>query len=89
MSEENENIIYVGTKPAIKYAAAVAAEFENGANSVFIRARGRAISRAVDAAEISINRFLEGVEVKEVKISTEEIENRNVSTIQILLSKVK
>ena len=88
MSDE-ENVIYVGNKPAIKYAAAVAAEFENGANDVFIKARGRAISRAVDAAEISINRFLEGaVEVKEVKISTENIENKNISSIQIHLSKV-
>lgn len=86
---EEENVIYVGNKPAIKYAAAVAAEFENGANEVFLKARGRAISKAVDAAEISINRFLEGVEVKDVKISTEEIENRNVSSIQILLSKVQ
>lgn len=86
---EEENVIYVGNKPAIKYAAAVAAEFENGANEVFLKARGRAISKAVDAAEISINRFLEGVEVRDVKISTEEIENRNVSSIQILLSKVQ
>ena len=87
MSEEK--IIYVGNKPAVKYAAAAAAEFENGASEVFIKARGRAISKAVDAAEISINRFLEGVRVKEVKISTEEIENRNVSAIQILLSKME
>jgi len=83
-----EKIIYVGTKPAAKYAAAVAAEFENGADEVFLRARGRAISRAVDAAQISINRFLQNVEVKEVKISTEKIEDRNVSAIEILLSKV-
>jgi len=83
-----EKIIYVGTKPAVKYAAAVAAEFENGADEVFLRARGRAISRAVDAAQISINRFLQNVEVKEVKISTEKIEDRNVSAIEILLSKV-
>ena len=88
MSEQQENIIYVGTKPAVKYAAAAAAEFENGADEVFLKARGRAISRAVDAAEITVNRFLEGVEVKDVKISTEELENRNVSSIEILLSKV-
>ncbi|KAA0005159.1 MAG: DNA-binding protein Alba [Thermoplasmata archaeon] len=88
MSEQQENVIYVGTKPAVKYAAAVAAEFENGASEVFLKARGRAISRAVDAAEITVNRFLEGVEVKDIKISTEELENRNVSSIEILLSKV-
>ena len=86
MSEEK--IIYVGMKSAVKYAAAAAAEFENGANEVFIKARGRAISRAVDAAEICVNRFVEGIEVKEVTISTEEIENKNISSIQILLSKV-
>lgn len=89
MNEEEQNVIYVGNKPAVKYAAAVAAEFENGANEVFIKARGRAISTAVDAAQISINRFLTGIEVKNVEISTEEIENRNVSSIQILLTKTQ
>lgn len=79
--------VYVGDKPAIRYATAVAMEFENGADEVCIKARGRAISTAVDACQISVNKFLEGVEIKDVKIFTEEMEDRNVSAIEILLSK--
>jgi len=57
-------------------------------------ARGRAISTAVDTAEITRNRFAKDKEVKEIKISTESITNEggrtsNVSTIEIYLTKKK
>ncbi len=84
---ESEAVIYIGNKAPIKYATAVVTEFEKGANEVTIKARGRAISTAVDACQISINKFLEGVEIKDVKIFTEEMEDRNVSAIEILLAK--
>ncbi len=54
----DDNIIYVGNKPVMNYVLAVVTQFNNGANEVLIKARGRAISRAVDVAEIARNRFL-------------------------------
>lgn len=54
-----------------------------------IKARGKAISRAVDTAEIALNRFLEHVTKKEIITSTEIIDTdsgkTNVSSIEIVL----
>lgn len=56
MAEEkrtDENVIYVGNKPPMSYVLAVITQFNTtGSEEVVIKARGRAISRAVDTAEI-------------------------------------
>ncbi len=82
-----QSVIYIGNKKAIRYATAVVTEFERGAEEVVIKARGKAISTAVDACQISLNKFLENVEIRDIKIFTEEMGNRNVSAIEILLCK--
>jgi DNA-binding protein len=66
MSQTRENTVFVGNKPVMNYVLAVVTQFNNGAEEVAIKARGKAISRAVDTAEISLNRFLEGVKKKEI-----------------------
>ena len=87
-----ENSVFVGNKPVMNYVLAVLTQFNSGATEVSIKARGRAISRAVDVAEIVRNRFMPGVQVKDIKIGTEELESEqgrrsNVSTIEIVLAK--
>jgi len=98
MAEEktnDENTIYVGSKPPMSYVLAVVTQFNSrGSDEVIIKARGRAISRAVDTAEIVRNRFATDKEVKEIKIGTESITNEegrtsNVSSIEICLTKKK
>ena len=91
----DENIIYVGNKPAMSYVLAVVTQFNtSGSDEVIIKARGRAISRAVDAAEIVRNRFVKDADVKDIKISTESLTNEegrtsNVSSIEIYLTTKK
>lgn len=90
MSEEN--IVYVGNKPVMNYVLAVVTQMNSGAKKVIIKARGRAISRAVDVAEIVRNRFINDMEVDNIEISTEEIigtdgVTTNVSTIELHLQK--
>ena len=89
--DENENTIFVGNKPPMSYVLAVVTQFNGGSDEVVIKARGRAISRAVDTAEITRNRFVTNAKVKDIKIGTETITNEegkssNVSSIEILLS---
>jgi len=60
MQQVKENTVFVGNKPVMNYVLAVVTQFNNGAEEVTIKARGKAISRAVDTAEISLNRFLDG-----------------------------
>ncbi len=78
----------------MNYVLATVLQFNQGKNSVIIKARGKSISKAVDVAEITRNRFLQGsVAVDNVKIDTETIgggegEERNVSVIEITLKRV-
>jgi len=91
--ELKENTVFVGNKPVMNYVLAVVTQFNNGADQVAIKARGKAISRAVDTAEIAVNRFLEGVTKKDIQISTEVIDTEsgktNVSSIEIVLANNK
>lgn len=87
-----ENIVYIGNKPVMNYVLAVVTQMNSGVTEVILKARGRAISRAVDVAEIVRNRFIYDVDVKSIDISTEEIvgnegTSSNVSAIEIRLSK--
>jgi DNA-binding protein len=87
----DENVIYVGNKPPMSYVLAVVTQFNGGSDEVVIKARGRAISRAVDTAEITRNRFVTNAKVKDIKIGTESITNEegrnsNVSSIEISLT---
>ena len=91
----DENTIYVGNKPPMSYVLAVVTQFNiSGSDEVILKARGRAISRAVDAAEIVRNRFIKDAKLKDIKISTEAITNEegrtsNVSSIEIILTTKK
>lgn len=83
-----KNNIFIGNKPVMNYVLAVVTQINEGKTEVNIRARGRAISKAVDVAEIIKNRFLPGSEIGEIKTHTEEITNPDgritkVSTIEI------
>ena len=87
-----ENVVYIGKKGIMNYVLAVITQFNNGAKEVSIKARGKAISRAVDVAEIVRNRFMPEVSVKTINISTEELKSPdgnpvNVSAIEIVLTK--
>lgn len=90
-----ENVVFIGGKPFMNYVTGVVMQFTTkGAKEVTIKARGKFIARAVDVAEVATKRFLKehGIEVKDIKIDSEEFENKegkkvNVSTIDIVLHK--
>ena len=88
-----DNTVFVGNKPVMNYVLAVVTQFNNGADEVAIKARGKAISRAVDTADIALNRFLDNVAKKEILTSTEVIDTdsgkTNVSSIEIILAQKK
>ena len=88
----DDNTIFVGRKPSMAYVLGVITQFSGGVKEVHIKARGKAISRAVDVAEIVRRRFISDVQIKNIQIGTEqkELEDKtkiNVSTIEILLGK--
>ena len=87
-----ESVVLIGKKPAMNYVLAVVTQFNSGAKSVKVRARGNAIARAVDVAEISRNRFVTDAKVDNIAIGSEELTNEDgtkskVSSIEITMSK--
>jgi len=76
----------------MSYVLACVTQFNEGRPEVVLKARGRAISHAVDVAEIVRNKFMTDTEIKGIDIGTEEIESEkgeklNVSSIAITLGR--
>jgi DNA-binding protein len=90
---ESSTTILIGKKPVMNYVLACLTMIQNGANEVVLKARGRAISKAVDTAEITRKKFAPDIVVKNIKIDTEQIKSAesgnlsNVSSIEIYLGK--
>ena len=98
MTEETkttqENSIFIGAKSFMNYVTGVTMQFNNGADEVTVKARGKFISKGVDVAEVARRKFLtdKNVSVKNISIGSEEFENKegkmvNVSVIEIVLKK--
>jgi DNA-binding protein len=92
---ENADVIFVGNKPPMSYVLAIITSLSQGStNEITLKARGQAITTAVDVAEITRNRFVKELKVIKIAIGTTEMppregENRSrmVSTMEITLSK--
>jgi DNA-binding protein len=93
MMSEDQNVVYIGRKPVMSYVLAVITHMNRpDANEVVLKARGRAITTAVDTAEVTRRRFMKGLAVDQISIATEEIPQelggtRAVSSIEITLSR--
>ena len=78
----------------MNYVLACITLFHGGAKEVSVKARGKAISRAIDVVEVVRRRFLPDVKVKRIGIGTDQLAAReenasltNVSTIDITLER--
>ncbi|MEM0155204.1 MAG: DNA-binding protein Alba [Thermoplasmataceae archaeon] len=85
-----ENIIYVGKKPTMNYVLAVVTQFNTGnLDKIVIKARGKAISKAVDIAEITRHKFIQAAKYDKINLTTETLQGEhgesNVSSIEITL----
>jgi DNA-binding protein len=94
VSQTQESVVLIGKKPIMNYVVACLTFFNNGAQQVLVKARGQAISRAVDTVELLRRAFIKDLEIKGINIATQEItrfEGResSVSTIEITISKPK
>jgi len=92
---ERSRIVFIGSKTPMDYVLAIITSLSaSTAKEITLKARGRAITTAVDAAEITRSRFLKDLKISRIAIGTEEMparegENRArmVSTIEITLTK--
>ena len=92
---ENTDVIFVGNKPPMAYVLAIITSLSQGdLKEITLKARGQAITTAVDVAEITKNRFIKDLKVTKIAIGTAEMparegENRSrmVSTMEITMTK--
>lgn len=86
----DDNTVFVGGKPTMNYVLAVLTQFRVTDEAVALKARGRAISKAVDIAEIVRHRFLPNITIEDIKMGTERLKdkqgrNSNVSYLEIYM----
>lgn len=89
-TRRDESVVFVGSKPLMSYITACVTQLNRNPEELVIKARGRAISRAVDVAEVLRNRFMPDLVVREIEISTEQVKTAegnvaNVSAMEITL----
>jgi DNA-binding protein len=73
MTQNNSDVIFVGNKPPMSYVLAIITSLSAGnLKEITLKARGQAITTAVDVAEITRNRF-----VKDLKVSKIQSDSRD------------
>jgi DNA-binding protein len=88
------NEIFIGKKPLMTYVTATLVQLANEP-TVVIKARGKSITRAVDVAQIIVKRMdTLGYKIGPIKLGSETIQSedgrtRNVSTIDVPISRAK
>ena len=94
MTEKANDVIFVGNKPPMSYVLAIITAFSGSQKTITLKARGQAITTAVDVAEITRSRFIKDLKVTKIAIGTAEMppregetRSRMVSTIEITLTK--
>jgi len=90
--QTNETIVLIGKKPVMNYVVACLTFFNSGAKKVVVKARGRAICRAVDTIELLRRAFAKDLQLQGIAISTEAVtraegQEANVSAIEITVIK--
>lgn len=91
-AQTNESTVLVGKKPVMNYVLACLTFLNSGARKIVVKARGRAISRAVDTVELLRRAFVKDLQVKDITIGTEEVvrgegQKTNVSIIEITIER--
>ena len=74
--QRDPDTVYVGRKPVMSYVLAAVTLFNNGSPQVKLKARGRAISRAVDVEEIIKNRFFNDLKLTGFEVNTDRKSTR-------------
>ena len=88
--EIDDMYIHMRDADILKYAYDTMVILNKGVDCT-IKARGRAISHAVDVAEILINKFYTSASYKDIRICTEHLSNEsgkvsNVSSMEIVIT---
>jgi DNA-binding protein len=82
-SEVPTSVVLIGNKPVMNYVLACLTYFSSGSGKILLKARGRAIPRAVDTVELLKRSFSTGLQLKKITLSTEEVSREEGQTIRV------
>ncbi|MBM3904283.1 MAG: DNA-binding protein [Thaumarchaeota archaeon] len=91
-AKKTRDVIFVGVKPIMTYVTATLTQISTQP-VVTIKARGQRITQAVDVSQMIVKRMnTVGYYIKDVRIASDSLQSqdgktRNVSTIEIDISK--
>ena len=91
-SNEERNVIFIGTKPILNYVSATLTQLSTRP-SVTIKARGKRITQAVDVSQMIVKRMdTVGYVISDVRISSDSLtsqdgKQRKVSNMEIDITK--
>ncbi|KON28304.1 hypothetical protein AC481_02085 [miscellaneous Crenarchaeota group archaeon SMTZ-80] len=75
----------------MNYISACVTLFNTGKDQIVVRARGRAITKAVDVVEMLRRSFIKKLKVKSINVDSDELmisgKNVTISIIEIFLEK--
>jgi DNA-binding protein len=85
------DLVIMGVKPIMNYVVACLTLFNDGNETVRIRARGKHINKAVDTVELLRRVFLRDLVVRKTTIGTDNLirddgNEAKVSTIEIVIA---
>jgi DNA-binding protein len=87
---QTANTILIGKKPVMNYVIAALTLIHQGVREIYLKARGRAISKAVDTVEIIRNRFLPGkVDIEDIKIGSQTVTNPQGREARVSIIEIK
>jgi DNA-binding protein len=91
-SKADDTVVFIGQKPVMSYVLACLTLLNSGTNKVVVKARGRAIPRAVDTIEVLRRSFAQGLQLEGIALGTEEVDRTGgqksrVSAIEIAVIK--
>ena len=86
---DHDNSVIIGKKATMNYVVACLTLFHSGVNRIKLKARGQAISRAIETVEMLRKAFIKDLKVNGIEIGSQTYERyekmRNISTIEIIL----
>ncbi len=92
-TENNRDTIFIGKKPLMTYVTAAIMQLAGNEGSITIKARGMSIPTGVTVSQI-VTRQMSTYQIGKVTIGSETLQSqdgraRNVSTIEIQVTKIK
>ncbi len=88
------NLVIMGVKPIMNYVVACLTLFNDGAETVIVRARGKHINKAVDMVQLLRRVFLKDAVIRDIRVGTDTLtrddgKEAQISIIEITLAAEK